>query len=144
MSRNSRKIWPIETPAWTTPVSASRARTSFESVSLMALRCIPLEAVHHAGLRCTQRNPVLHILLQRNEELFAALLCLLVDVFPGIEFHLKREFTHEGLVLTACTPKGHVALPHLPFAEIQFAQFEQNLFDDGFTHEAHFFIGLSP
>src|SRR5580704_13573119 len=142
MIRNSRKIWPIETPAWTTPVSASRGRTSCVFVSLMALRRIPLEAVHHARLRRTQRNPVLH-LLQRNEELFAALLGLLVDVFPGIEFHLKREFPYQGLVFAACPPQGHVALPHLPLAEVQFAQFEQHLFDDRFTHQAHFFIGLS-
>src|SRR5580658_2746758 len=143
MIRNSRKIWPIETPAWTTPASAPRGRTSFVSVSLMALRCIPLEAVHHARLRRTQRNPVLHLLLQRYEKLFATLLGLLVDVFPGIEFHLKREFPYQGLVFTACPPQGHVALPHLPLAEVQFAQFEQHLFDDGFTHQAHFFIGLS-
>src|SRR5580704_4450400 len=143
MIRNSRKIWPIETPACITPVSAPRGRASFVSISLMALRCIPLEAVDHACLRRAERNPVFYIVLKRNEKLFAALLGLPVDVFPRIEFHLKRKFPHKGLVFAACTPQGYVALPHLPLAEVQFAQFEQHLFDDGFTHQGHSFVGLS-
>src|SRR5580700_7816740 len=142
MIRNSRKIWPIGAPVGGTPRSIPSGRASFVPVSLMALGCVPLEAVHHARLRCAQRNPILHILLKRNEELFAALSRLLVDIFARIEFHLKREFPDKGLVFTASAPQGDVALSYLSLAKVEFSQFKQDFLDDCFAYKRYSFIGL--
>ena len=44
-------------------------QSGFAAASLMALGLVPLEAVHHARLGYAEREPILHVLLQRDVEL---------------------------------------------------------------------------
>src|SRR5664280_1763118 len=52
--------WKIACP------SLRSARPSFNT-----LRSVAVRAVNHSGLGCAERDPVLHVELQRNEELLA-------------------------------------------------------------------------
>src|ERR1019366_1530563 len=97
MSRNSMNISPTEIPrgAAEVPSAALGSGAGTAAVSFMALGCVAFQPVNHSCLGCAQRNPLLHVLLQRDEELFAQLLCLIADFFFAVESDLVGEFSHQ-------------------------------------------------
>src|SRR5271166_2437189 len=119
MMRNSRKIWKTETAAGAAVAPAVVCSAGFPPGSLMALRLISVEAVHHCCLRNAQCQPVLHVLLQGNVELRGQLLLLVADAFSLIELHLEGELAHQRLMFAAGAPQPDVTLADQPFAEVQ-------------------------
>src|SRR5664280_2141058 len=90
--------WKIACP------SLRSARPSFNT-----LRSIAVHAVNHSGLGCAERDPVLHVELQRNEELLAQLLCLFVDPPLAIKPGLVGELSHQRPMFASSAPQRDVA-----------------------------------
>src|SRR5208282_328198 len=101
--KNSTKICRTEGGV----IAAAMAGTCTAGVadtSLMALRLISLQPVHHSCLGAPQSDPTLRRLLQRQEIHLGALLGVFMNVFPPVEFRLKRELADQRLVLAARPP----------------------------------------
>src|SRR5579864_8426903 len=138
--RNSRKIWPIDTPACAIAVSASRCKASFGPLSLMALGLVPLKTVDRARLGHAEHKPILYVLLQGNVELGGQSLLLFGYVLFAIELYLEGELSHQRLMLATGAPQPDVALGNYTFSEVQLTQRQEHLLHDAFVHQGYFLI----
>src|SRR3974390_3064633 len=139
MMRNWRKTSKTVTFA---RASATNAFSSTGGLiaSLMALRCVSFQSVDHCSFRYPQREPVLHLILQRKVELSRQLLGLVGQQFPERELHLEGELAHQLLMLAASAPQADVALAHHALAKVQLAQRQQHFFDDALIDKGNAFI----
>src|SRR4051794_35855827 len=108
-------------------------------VSFMALGSIAVQTVDSPRLGGSEREPVLHGMLEHDKELLTALPCLDVEFLSLIELPLVRELSHEGLMLTSGTPQRHFGLSDNLLAEVQLPKVEQQFLNDRFVHQADLF-----
>src|SRR3974377_835322 len=139
MMRNWRKTSKTVTFA---RASATNAFSSTGGLiaSLMALRCVSFQSVDHCSFRYTQREPVLHLILQRKVELSRQLLGLVGQQFPERELHLEGELAHQLLMLAASAPQADVALAHHALAEVHLAKRQQHFLDDALVHQGDLLV----
>src|SRR5271157_2485073 len=110
------------------------------AASLMALGCVTFQTVNHPCLGRAQRDPVLHVLLKRDVELLVKFLGLLLNILFAVELDLIGELSHQGHMLAASAPQRHIALAQHPFAEVEFSEFQENLLDNPFVHQADLLV----
>jgi hypothetical protein len=100
----------------------------------MRLRRIAFQPVNQPGLGCSEREPVVPGLLERDEELFDAFDGLLMQVIPTLEFALERKLTAERPLHAPFTPQREVAVGSEPLAEVQRADILKHLLHDDVIH----------
>src|SRR5579883_3537003 len=106
MIRNCRKIRPSGTGAALPP-------------SFMALRRVAVQPVDHRRLGDAERQPILHLLLQRDIEPRAELARRRRNRLAAVEPKLEGELADQRAVLATRAPERHVALADHPLAEIE-------------------------
>src|SRR6516164_898414 len=97
----------------------------------MALGRITLQPINEPGLRGAEKQPVATRLLQRDEELPAAVDGFVVDVVPALEFSLERKLAAQRMVSAPLAPDADVRVRGNPLAEVQDPEVLKHLLDDG-------------
>src|SRR5271165_6714505 len=139
MMRNWRKTSKTVTFARASATNAFSS-TGRLFASLMALRCVSFQSVHHCGFRYTQREPVFYLVLQRKVELRRQLFGFVGHQFAERELHLERELAHQLLMLATGAPQADIALAHHALAEVELAQWQQHFLDDALIDQRDFFV----
>src|SRR6266542_1975478 len=134
MSRKARKISPSVT--LTGDGAGSPARTP----SLMSLGGISLETIDDARLRGAHGDPVAREILHGQEELLDATLHLRVQVVLPVELRLERVLADERRVVAPGPPQAEVVLRDHALAEVELAEVEEHLLDDGLVHQLDLII----
>src|SRR5271168_496079 len=135
MIRNSRNIWPIETSAIAGAKPAALWGSALAAASLMTLGLVPLEPVNHSRLGHAEREPGLHVILQRDVKLGRQLPLLFGDVLSAIELYLKGELPHQRLMFAPRAPQPDVALGNYSFPKIQLTKRKQYLLHNAFIDQ---------
>src|SRR5208337_2025270 len=132
-SRNRVVVWGRTNAAYVSGADLAVA-------SLMALGWVALQTVNHPRLGCAQRDPVLHVLLKRDVELLVKFLGLLLKILFAVELELIGELSHQRHMLAASAPQRHIALAQHAFAEVELTEFQENLLDNPFVHQADLLV----
>src|SRR6516225_5061790 len=112
------------------PSPRMRAGIRLSLGSLMGLGWIALEPIDQAGLCRAQRQPITSRLLQRNEELPAAVHRLLVQFVGALELGFECKLAAHRAVSAALAPNGDVRFGGDPPAEVQLTEVLKDLLDD--------------
>jgi hypothetical protein len=75
---------------------------------------IALEPIDEPGLGRAEKEPVITGLLQRDEELLAAVDYFLVDLVPSFEFGLESKLATQWMVRAALPPNADVDSAVIP------------------------------
>src|SRR5271157_3996819 len=139
----SRAVGPKKAMSTAIASGSPAAHSPMEKIimaSLMALGFVPPEPVHHPRLGNAQRQPILHVQLQRDVELRRQFLLLFAYVFPAIDLHLESELSDQRLMLAASAPQPDVARANQALSEVELTKRQQHLFDDSFVHQGDLLV----
>src|SRR6266852_1802652 len=104
-------------------------------LSLMSLGRIALETIDDAGLRRSERHPLVRETLQREEELLDAVLHLRMEIVLPVELGLERILADERRMVAPGPPQPQVVLGDDPFAKVELPEVEEHFLYDGLVHE---------